>query len=80
MKSFNLKKSSRNYSFFSQFFFLKCGNIGLITFKFQVYIVLFFIFCVDYIMFTTQRLITIHHHTQVPNHIFCPPPSPIPLW
>ena len=39
-------------------------------YKFQMYIVIYFIFCVDYLMFTTQRLITIHHHTRVPNHPF----------
>ena len=31
---------------------------------------LYFNFCVDYIMLTTQRLITIHHHTRVPSHPF----------
>ena len=34
-------------------------------------------FCVDYIMFTTQRLTRIHHHTHVPNHPFALLPSPL---
>ena len=33
-----------------------------------MYVIIYFDFCVDYIVFTTQRLITIHHHTHVSNH------------
>ena len=42
-----------------------------------MYIVIYFKFCVDYIMFTTQKLIIVPHHTHESNHPFCPPPSPL---
>ena len=45
-----------------------------------MYIVIHFQFCVDYIMFTTQKLIIVHHHTHVPNPPFFPPHSPLPIW
>ena len=41
-----------------------------------MYIVIYFKFCVNYTMFTTQRPITIHHHTCMPNAPFCLPPKP----
>ena len=47
---------------------------------FRMYIIIYFEFCVDYIMFTTQKLIIVHPLTCEPNHPFCPPPSPLPQW
>ena len=41
-----------------------------------MYIIIYFEFCVDYIMFTTQKLIIVHPLTCEPNHPFCPPPFP----
>ena len=38
---------------------------------------LYFDFCIDYIVFTTQRLITIRHCTYVPFYSFCHSPSPL---
>src|SRR3712207_8056840 len=46
----------------------------------SMYIVIYFKFCVDYIMFTARKLIIVHHHTCEPNHPFCPPRFPLPLW
>ena len=56
------------------------GKMGLwhhINFRFTS---LYLNFCVDYIMFTTQRLIIMHHCTYMCNHPFCPPPSSLSLW
>ena len=43
-----------------------------------MWMVIYFKFCVDYIMFTTQKLIIFHHHACVSNPPFCPAPSPFP--
>ena len=43
-----------------------------------MYVVMYFQFCVDYIMFTTQKLIIVHPLTCEPNHPFCPS-SPSPM-
>ena len=43
-----------------------------------MYNVIHFKFCVDYIMFTIEKLIIVHPPTCEPNHLFCPPlPSPM---
>ena len=39
-----------------------------------MYIIIYFKFCVDYIMFTTQKLTIVHHLTCEPNHPFYPLP------
>ena len=41
-----------------------------------MYIIIYFKFCVGYIMFTTQKLIIAHPLTCEPNLPFCPPPFP----
>ena len=40
-----------------------------------MYIIMYFEFCVDYIMFTTRKLIVVHPLTCEPNHPFCLPPN-----
>ena len=43
-----------------------------------MYVVIYFEFCVDYIVFTTQKLIIVRHLTCEPHHPFCSLPSPPP--
>ena len=46
--------------------------------SFQMYIIIYFKFCVDNIMFTTRKLIIVHPLTCELNHPFCPPSYPFP--
>ena len=50
-------------SFFFCFFLVSFKN--LIFNFFQGYMIIYFKFCVNYIMLTIQRLIAFHHHTHV---------------
>ena len=39
-----------------------------------MYVIIYLEFCVDYIMFTSPKLIIVHPLTCEPNHPFCPLP------
>ena len=45
-----------------------------------MYVVIYFEFCVDYIVFTTRKLMIVRHLTCEPHHPFGSLPSPLPLW
>lgn len=51
-----------------------------LTFFPQMNTIIYFEFCLYYIMFPTPKLTIIHHLSCDPNHPFWPPLSPRPLW
>ena len=46
-------------------------------YTFWMYIIIYFDFCVDYIVFPTQKLIIVHPLTCEPNTPFALPPFPL---